>query len=455
MKKFSFQAKLSLAFIALMVTTLTATTYFIYRETITRQKEELRLRILGFAKLASLMIDADKHSRIKPEMESQNTALYKEIKDVLKKIRNSDPLIDSVYTMVKTNKENIWMFVVDSGDRKRNTAYCGERYDVSGMPEMRMAFDRASVDSEFTADKWGTWLSGYAPIRNSRGEPEAIVGLDVSADSVMRMQLALAGRFLGIFILGIAFSLFMGWFVGKGIILPLNSLILGAKEVGRGNLNFKVKIKSKDEIGELANTFNKMTDGIQKTHAKLQQHYLDTVRSLVRALEAKDSYTKGHSQRVSEYAVNLAKHLGLNEEEIKLLEELSILHDIGKIGIPEKVLNKEGQLSEEEWRLIRKHPEIGEDILKHIEFLKPGISIVSHHHERPDGRGYPYGLKKEEISLLASIVAIADAYDAMTSDRPYRKAFAKDEAIAMIKKNTGTQFDSRVAEAFIEYLQTH
>lgn len=184
MKKFSFQAKLSLAFIVLMVTTLTATTYFIYQETIAQQKEELRLRILGFAKLAGLMIDADKHSRIKPKMESQNTALYKEIKNVLKKIRDSDPLIDSVYTMIKTNKESIWMFVVDSGDRKRNAAYCGERYDVSGMPEMRIAFDRASVDSEFTVDKWGTWLSGYAPIRNSRGEPAAIVGLDVSAESV-------------------------------------------------------------------------------------------------------------------------------------------------------------------------------------------------------------------------------------------------------------------------------
>ncbi|MDP2044183.1 MAG: HD-GYP domain-containing protein, partial [Candidatus Omnitrophota bacterium] len=231
-------------------------------------------------------------------------------------------------------------------------------------------------------------------------------------------------------------------------------LILGAKEVGRGNLNFKVKIQSKDEIGELADTFNKMTDGIQKTQVKLQQYYLDTIRSLARALEAKDSYTKGHSQRVSEYALNLAKCLRLNQEEIKLLEELSILHDIGKIGIPEKVLNKQGPLSEEEWRLIKKHPEIGEDILKHIEFLKPGISIVSHHHERPDGKGYPHGLKKEKISLLASIVAIADAYDAMTSDRPYRKAFAKDEAIAMIEKNTGTQFDNRVVEAFIEYLHT-
>ena len=117
-------------------------------------------------------------------------------------------------------------------------------------------------------------------------------------------------------------------------------------------------------------------------------------------------------------------------------------------------MNKQGAPSEEEWQLIKKHPEIGEDILKHIEFLKPGISIVSHHHERPDGKGYPYGLKKGEISLLASIVAVADAYDAMTSDRPYRKAFAKDEAVAVIKKNAGTQFDSRVAEAFIEYLRT-
>lgn len=436
-----------MAFIALTVSALTITTFFVYQKDVAGQKEELRARILDLAKLAGLFINGDEHSQIKPVMESQGTALYKQISGTLKAIRDTEPLIDSVYTMVKSDKENIWMFVADSGDKRKRTAYCGERYDISGMPQMQTAFDGPNVDNEFTVDKWGVWLSGYAPIYNSQRQAVAIVGLDVSARSVMQMRSALTKRFLWILISGIIFSLFMGWFAAKGVTGQLNKLILGVREVGRGNFAHKVNVGSKDEIGELAGAFNKMTDGIQKARAKLQQHYLDTIRSLARALEAKDPYTKGHSERVAEYAILVAKHLGRSEEEIMLLENLCVLHDIGKIGIPENILNKKSSLSEEEWRQIKRHPEIGEDILRHIEFLRPGMAIVRHHHERPDGKGYPQGLKEEEISLLASVVSVADAFDAMTSGRSYRKAFTREEAIAIIKKNAGSQFDSHVVDA--------
>ena len=455
MKRFSFQAKLSLAFIALTVAALTVNTFFVYRKAVAGQKEELRTRILNSAKLASLFINGDEHSQIKPVMESQGTALYKQISGILKSVRDTDPLIDSVYTMVKSDKENIWMFVVDSGDKKRRIAYCGERYDVSGIPQMQTAFDGPNVDNEFTVDKWGTWLSGYSPIYNSQAQAVAIVGLDVSARSIIEMRLALARRFIWILISGIVFSLFMGWFVAKGVTGQLNKLILGVREVGRGNLSHKVNVESKDEIGELAGAFNKMTDGIQKARAKLQQHYLDTIRSLAGALEAKDPYTKGHSQRVAEYAVWLAKHLGCSKEEIILLEDLCVLHDIGKIGIPENILNKKSPLSQEEWMEIKRHPEIGEDILRHIEFLRPGMAIVRHHHERPDGKGYPQGLKEGGIPFLASIVSVADAFDAMTSDRSYRKAFTSEEAMAIIKKNSGSQFDRRVVDALSAYTSSN
>ncbi len=452
MKRLGFQVKLSIIFIALLAIVLVVTAYFIYQKAIMQQKEELRGKILGLAKLASMLIDGDKHSQIKPEMDSQNTALYKEIKAVLEKIRDSDPLIDSVYTMVKTEKENSWMFVLDSGDKRGEIAYCGERYDVSHIPEMQLAFNMPSVDKELNVDKWGIWLSGYAPIHNRQGEVVAIVGLDVSAESMRQMQLLLAKRFLGVLILGVVFSLLMGWFVSRGITHPLRSLILGVKEVERGNFEKKVSVKSKDEIQELAAAFNKMTDGLQETQAKLHRNYLNTIKSLARALEAKDPYTRGHSERVKSYAVDIAKHLGVSEEEIKLLEDLCILHDIGKIGIPEKILTKPGSLSEEEWQIIKRHPVIGKEILQYIEFLKPNLSVVLDHHERPDGKGYPHNLKMDEISLFASIVAVADAFDAMVSDRPYRKAFSKEEAIAILKKNKGSQFNSRVVETFINCL---
>ncbi len=451
MKNLVFQVKLSRVFIALTVAILLVTTYFIYQKSILQQKEELRGRISILTRLASLLIDADRHSQIKPEMESQATALYREIKGVLKKIKEIDPLVDSVYTMVKTDRKNIWVFVLDTGDKKWIIAYCRERYDVSQMPEMRMAFDGPIVDREPTADKWGMWLSGYAPIYNRLGQAMAIVGLDISAKSIRQVQLLLFERFAWIFILGIVLSLFMSRLLSESMTSSLRHLIMGVREVGRGNFNHKVNIKSKDEIGELAGAFNKMTEGILEAQGKLQQFYLETIKSLARALEAKDSCTVGHSERVANYAVNIARRLALSDKEIKLLENLCILHDIGKIGVPEGVLSKPEALSEEEWKLVRMHPEIGEDILKDIELLKPGLTIISDHHERPDGKGYPNALKEEEISLLASIVAVADAFDAMTSDRSYRKAIAKDEAIAIIKKNTGSQFSSRVVGAFIEY----
>lgn len=170
-------------------------------------------------------------------------------------------------------------------------------------------------------------------------------------------------------------------------------------------------------------------------------------------MEAKDPYTRGHSERVKRYAVNIAKRLGLSDGEIRLLEDICILHDIGKIGVPEKILAKPGSLSEEEWQIVKMHPIIGERILQHIEFLKPGLSIVRDHHERPDGKGYPHNLKVDEISLLASIVSVADAFDAMTSQRPYRKAFTRDEATAIFKENKGRQFNSHVVEIFISWLK--
>jgi HAMP domain-containing protein len=451
MKRFGFQFKLTIAFIILLVTLLVFSTYFTYQRTIAQQKEELRSKILGFAKLASMLIDVNRHSQIKPEAASQNTPAYKEIKTVLGKIRDIDPLIDSVYTMVKSDKENIWMFVVDSGDTRGISAYCGEPYDVSDIPEMKLAFSQPGVDKEPMVDKWGVWLSGYAPLLNQQGEAVAIVGMDVSSASIKNMQFILAKRLLWVLILGIVFSWIMSWLLTRSITSPLHKLIIVAREVEKGNFDNKVEVNSKDEIQELAVAFNLMTEGLKESQMQLHRNYLNTIKSLALALEVKDPYTHGHSERVKNYSIDVARILGLSEQDIRLLEDVCILHDIGKIGIPENILSKPGPLSKEEWVQVKMHPLIGEKILQDIDFLKPGLSIVRDHHERPDGTGYPNNLKREEIPLMASIVAVADAFDAMTSDRPYRKAHTIDEALAILKDNKGTQFDSRVVDTFIEY----
>jgi len=172
-------------------------------------------------------------------------------------------------------------------------------------------------------------------------------------------------------------------------------------------------------------------------------------QALVMAIEAKDSYTAGHSMRVTGIAENIGQKLGFSQEQLERLRKAALLHDIGKIGIPEKILNKPGKLLPEEYREIQNHPEIGLEIIKPIEQMRDIFEIIYHHHEKYDGTGYPGGLKGEEIPLEARVLAVADAYEAMTSDRAYRKALTKKEAVSEILKQKGQQFDPKVVEAFL------
>ena len=184
----------------------------------------------------------------------------------------------------------------------------------------------------------------------------------------------------------------------------------------------------------------------------LEQSYFDTVKALIMSLEARDEYTKGHSDRVTEYSVGIARKLQLEEEMIKTIKDAAILHDIGKIGVRDDVLLKPGRLTPEEFSEIKKHPVISGSIVKSISSLQEAGTIASQHHERYDGKGYPDGLKDDEIHIGARIMAVADTYDAMTSNRSYRKALDPDYAVKEIKNEAGAQFDPRCVEAFLQYL---
>ncbi len=178
-----------------------------------------------------------------------------------------------------------------------------------------------------------------------------------------------------------------------------------------------------------------------------------TLKALVRTLEAKDPYTKEHSRRVTELAIKLAKEMSLSEEELDSIHIAGYLHDIGKIGIRDHILMKPGKLTDEEYEIIKTHPIIGEDIVSHLGLLPAEKSVIRHHHERWDGKGYPDRLKGENIPKLARVLAVADTYDAVTSERPYRKARSPQEAFIEIKKNSGTQFDPRVVNALESYMK--
>ena len=179
----------------------------------------------------------------------------------------------------------------------------------------------------------------------------------------------------------------------------------------------------------------------------------DVIRTLAEALEARDHYTQGHSSRVAEVAVILARELGLSREEQEVLRHGCLLHDIGKIHVPDAVLRKPGALTDEEFGWMKKHPVIGETICRPLIFARPFLDIIRHHHERWDGRGYPDGLSGEEISLHARITAIADAWDAMTSDRPYRSALPLDTAFSRIEEGAGTQWDPELVRQFLRVMR--
>lgn len=222
-------------------------------------------------------------------------------------------------------------------------------------------------------------------------------------------------------------------------------VICGDKQ-GRKEAIDSVDIQILDAVADLLGVFH---DNLRR-HEDQVAMFLGTVGSLTAAIDAKDAYTRGHSERVAWGARELALAIGLDEETAERAHLAGLLHDIGKIGVPESVLTKKGRLTEDEFDMIKRHPRIGFDILRGIPSLEDVLPGVLHHHERWDGKGYPTGAAGEEISLFGRILAVADVFDALSSDRAYRKALSRDEVLAEIRRSTGTHFDPRMARAFLE-----
>lgn len=192
-----------------------------------------------------------------------------------------------------------------------------------------------------------------------------------------------------------------------------------------------------------------------RLYMDMRRQHLSTIQALAAAVEARDPYTEKHSERMAEYAVDTARELGLSMSTAEIIRYAAILHDIGKIGIDDRILGKQSGLTPEEWAKIRKHPSIGKDILSQIDSLNKASELIYSHHERYDGKGYPGKFKGENIPIGARILAVIDAYDAITSKRPYRPAYSAKEAIDELKEKAGTQFDAKVVEAFLKVLNRH
>ncbi|HEY7680753.1 MAG TPA: HD domain-containing phosphohydrolase [Terriglobia bacterium] len=246
----------------------------------------------------------------------------------------------------------------------------------------------------------------------------------------------------------------LSYFLTLGIERPIRVLTEASRAIAQGDFSRRITLRSRTEIGELASTFNRMSselelyvqqlkDAAEKNH-KL---FLDSIRMIAAAVDEKDPYTHGHSERVSRYSVLIANNLGLPEEEVDRIRISALLHDIGKIGIEDKILKKPGMLTPEEFAIMKQHPQKGAAIASRVEQLREMVPGIELHHEWLDGRGYPHGLQGDAIPMMASIIAVADTFDAMTTHRPYQTAMDPAVAIDYIRSFAGKKFDPAVATA--------
>ncbi len=256
---------------------------------------------------------------------------------------------------------------------------------------------------------------------------------------------------LGVIVLAIIIGVVFAGTISR----PINLLARSSRKFAEGDFSARSDVKAKNEIGQLAGTFNYMAEELQRYIEKLKealnennQLFLGTIRALAAAIDEKDPYTRGHSVRVNKYSVIIAKYMGLSAEEIRDIHVASLLHDVGKIGIDDAILRKPSPLTPEEYEIMKQHPEKGANIMSPIQQMKKIIPGMRSHHEKIGGGGYPANMKGEEIPLSARIIHVADTFDAMTTDRPYQKAMSFDAAVKRLSEMKGWDCDERVLEAF-------
>jgi HD-GYP domain-containing protein (c-di-GMP phosphodiesterase class II) len=242
----------------------------------------------------------------------------------------------------------------------------------------------------------------------------------------------------------------------RSIVKPIARVVMYLRESEKTGMlaEFDTSLAPVQEIRQLTESFNRAASVICEGRENLNRAYVECVGSLASALDARDCYTAGHSRRVSNFSCAVAQAMGLSDGELEELRIGALLHDIGKIGIPDSVLQKPGRLTDKEFALIKEHPAIGRRILEGVQGLAPYLSTVELHHENWDGTGYPHGLRAEETPLAARIVHIADAYDALTSDRPYRRGMSSEAAVRVLQEHRGTQFDPAIVDIFVKVAQT-
>lgn len=406
-------------------------------ERVRSEKERAEVELKHKKELKAINLQLSKRVT---EVEEANSQIAMLIKDLASKNTELEKVVDRLTTVNQignilnsvVDKDNVLEIIVTTLAKTMSAKICSLMLVNEATGEMEVAFATGLEGKHLRRGKVGEGISGYVA---KEGKPLLVV--DIETDPRFRMPND------------------PQYTTTSFVAAPLFSK---SKVIGVLNINNKLSGEpfNQHDLDLLTTVAGQAATAVENSnlYRDIRSSYFDTVRALVNALEAKDKYSKGHSERVTLLAMMIADEMGLEDDRKTALQHAGVLHDIGKIGISLSILNKDGKLTGEEYDLIKDHPLIGERILDPITFLKDVKTIVGDHHERFDGKGYPHQKCGDELSLEAKILAVADTFDALTSDRPYRKALPFEDAVAEIRRCSSTQFDPDVVSVFLKTIDS-
>ncbi len=315
-----------------------------------------------------------------------------------------------------------------------------------------------SALAPFTLERDGQstpMLGSYATAELDHNSLLGVIAIQDEGAALVSVRY-MRNQMLFISLLAAILALVIGYYFAEKLTRPVRDLAAGARRIASGDFSQRVKVPGRSELGELGLSFNQMTDQIERFVSDLQRSarenhelFLGTVKALAAAIDGKDPYTRGHSERVSRFSVAIAQGLGLSESEIETIRISALLHDVGKISIDDRVLKKPAALTDDEFEIMKTHPQKGYKIMSQIPAMRNFLPGMYMHHEMINGQGYPQGLKGDEIPLQARIVSVADTFDAMTTERPYQRAMDLEAALTRLKSFIGIRYEARVVAVFI------
>jgi HD-GYP domain-containing protein (c-di-GMP phosphodiesterase class II) len=365
-----------------------------------------------------------------------------------------------VFQAKSSNSDMPYIFIVDSAMKTiahSETPMVGEDMSVEQGALYRHSAGGVTV-KEITNPSGSIFEISCPIVFMKKTMGSVVVGVNKSV--LQAAQTKIGNMILIVFGIIVVLGIFASSLLASFLIRPIKELSAGVEEFKYGTGKTPLKIYAQDELGKLTRNFNEMValisdqrDRLSKYAIDLEEAYVSIVKVVAAAIDARDTYTHGHSARVAGLSLLIGKQLGLTKEDLRDLEIACLFHDVGKIKTPDSILLKPHKLSPAEYKEMMQHVDYGASILSWAPSLSKYIPSTLHHHEWHNGKGYPEGLAGDDIPQFAAIIAIADAYDAMTSDRPYRKALSKEQALREISRNSGTQFRPDLIAVFLDLME--